>query len=132
FDAQGISPDNADDYLHEKPHTNIDGTVVMKKKTRLRSDGSKVGYAHPFATHPNPELYLTSASPHPMQKFGCTSCHEGRGSGTSFQNASHTPDSPDIGQKWHDKYGHAYNHFWEFPMDSGPLGEAAWLACNHN
>src|SRR3989338_1772476 len=29
----------------------------------------------PFTTHPKPELYLRSASPHPVEKFGCTVCH---------------------------------------------------------
>src|SRR5262249_20448739 len=31
----------------------------------------------PFKTHPNLELYLASASPHPMESFGCTTCHAG-------------------------------------------------------
>ncbi len=132
LDPHGVSMDNASDYLQEKPQTTTDGTVVMKKKSRVKSDGTKEGYANPFATHPNPELYLTSASPHPMQKFGCTSCHEGQGSGTSFQNASHSPVSPDIGEHWHQKYGYAANHFWEFPMYPKRLGEAACLKCHHN
>ena len=132
LDAQGISLDNADDYLRAKPQQAVDGTTVVKKKSRLRSDGSKAGYANPFATHPNPDLYLTSSSPHPMQKFGCTSCHEGQGSGTSFQNASHSPISPDVGEKWHKKYGYLANHFWEFPMYPKRLGEAACLKCHHN
>lgn len=132
FDLNGISMDNADEYLHAKPQTTTDGTVVTKKKSRLRKDSSKVGYAHPFATHPNPDLYLSSTSPHPTQKFGCTSCHEGQGSGTSFQNASHAPVSPDVGEKWHKKYGYSANHFWEFPMYSKRLGEAACLKCHHN
>ncbi len=138
LDPHGISMENADEYLHAKPQASFDGTPVTKEKTgnkkksRVRSDGSKVGYAHPFATHPNPDLYLTSASPHPMQKFGCTSCHEGQGSGTSFQNASHTPVSPDVGENWHKKYGYAANHFWEYPMYPKRLGEAACLKCHHN
>lgn len=132
LDKHGISMDNADDYLHAKEQTTTDGSVVKKKKSRVKSDGSKIGYANPFATHPNPELFLTSASPHPMQKFGCTSCHEGQGSGTSFQNASHAPVSPDVGENWHKKYGYAANHFWEYPMYPKRLGEAACLKCHHN
>lgn len=131
-DVQGISMDNADEYLRGTTETTSEGRSITKKKSRVRSDGSTVGYFHPFSTHPNPDLYLTSASPHPMQKFGCTSCHEGQGSGTSFHNASHTPNSPDIGEKWHQKYGYSYNHFWEFPMYSRRLAEAACLKCHHN
>jgi cytochrome c551/c552 len=120
-DPHGVSMANADEYLK--------GETDEAKKWRSSPDKR---YAHPFSTHPHPELYLTSSSPHPMQKFGCTACHEGQGSGTSFQNASHTPDSPDIGQRWHDKYGYSYNHFWEFPMYAGRLREAACLKCHHN
>jgi cytochrome c551/c552 len=120
-DPHGASMANAEELLNGK----------SDEARAWRSSPTK-GYAHPFSTHPHPELYLTSSSPHPMQKFGCTGCHEGQGSGTSFQNASHTPNSPDIGQKWHDKYGYSYNHFWEFPMYPERLREAACLKCHHN
>ena len=103
-----------------------------KRKAASKATARKWAMRIRFATHPNPDLYLTSASPHPMQKFGCTSCHEGQGSGTSFQNASHSPISPDIGEKWHEKYGYAANHFWEYPMYPKRLGEAACLKCHHN
>ncbi|RPI88978.1 MAG: PDZ domain-containing protein, partial [Planctomycetaceae bacterium] len=118
-DPQGISPSNADDYL-------------SGKLKRVREDGSVVGYAHPYSTHPRPDLYLTSASPHSLQKFGCTGCHEGCGSGTSFQNASHSPNSPDVAQSWAKKYGYAANHYWEYPMFPKRLAEAACLKCHHN
>lgn len=121
-DVHGISMENAADYL----------PGGKEYRNRRRSDGSEVGYAHPFSTHPHPELYLTSASPHPLQKFGCTGCHEGQGSGTSFQNASHTPQSPDVGEKWNKEYGYSYNHFWEFPMYPKRLAEAACVKCHHN
>ena len=45
----------------------------------------------PYTTHPNLDLYLTSSSPHPINNFGCTSCHAGRSRGTSFTSSSHTP-----------------------------------------
>src|SRR5262249_49915963 len=131
-DVHGISMENADEYLIGKKIIDEDGNTVVKKTSRTRSDGTQVGYAHPFSTHPNPELYLTSSTPHQMQKFGCTSCHDGQGSGTSFQNASHTPDSPDIGEHWHRKYGYFSNHFWEYPMFPRRLAEATCLKCHHN
>lgn len=118
-DPDGISPENAEDY-------------ISGKKKRIREDGSVVGYAHPYSTHPKPELYLTSASPHPLQKFGCTGCHDGCGSGTSFQNSSHAPNSPDVGEKWATKYGYAANHYWEYPMFPKRLAEAACVKCHHN
>ncbi|MFN0053275.1 MAG: hypothetical protein ACKV0T_13920 [Planctomycetales bacterium] len=117
-DPQGVTMVTAEKFLTEP-------------KERTHADGSPKGYGHPFSTHPHPELYLSSTSPHPMQKFGCTGCHEGQGSGTSFQNASHTPSSPDIGEKWRKEYGYFNNHFWEYPMYPGRLAEAACLKCHH-
>ena len=118
-DPEGINPDNAQDYL-------------SGKKKLVREDGTKVGYAHPYSTHPNPELYLTSASPHPMQKFGCTSCHNGCGSGTSFQNASHSPNSPAQAEEWKKKYGYSFNHYWEYPMQPKRMMESTCLQCHHD
>ena len=44
-------------------------------------------FPQPYATHSNTELFCTASSPHPVAKFGCTICHDGQGSGTSFGNA---------------------------------------------
>jgi cbb3-type cytochrome oxidase cytochrome c subunit len=131
-DPHGISLKNYKEYFRGKAVTTDDGKTVTRKTSRLRPDGSVVGYDHPFSTHPNPDLYLTASSPHPMQKFGCTSCHEGQGSGTSFQNASHSPNSPDIAEKWKQEYGYSFNHFWEMPMYPERLREASCLKCHHN
>ena len=89
-------------------------------------------YKQPFSTHPRTDLYLTDASPHPVGKFGCTICHEGQGSGTSFQNASHTPNSPDIAHKWEPEHKWAHNHFWEFPMSPERFKESGCLKCHHS
>ena len=118
-DPKGITVDNAQEYL-------------SGKKPMVHADGSPVGYAHPFSTHPQPELYLSSSSPHPLQKFGCTACHGGCGSGTSFQNASHSPDSPAQAAKWKEKYGYFYNHYWEYPMWPKRMMESACLQCHHD
>lgn len=89
-------------------------------------------FPHPFATHPRPELYLTSASPHPLQKFGCTICHDGQGSGTSFKDASHTPNDPHEYEVWHTKHHYHSNHFWEYPMQPERLRESTCLKCHHS
>src|SRR4029079_781079 len=47
------------------------------------------GLPHPFTTHPKLDLFVGSLSQHPMGKFGCTVCHQGQGSATSFDWASH-------------------------------------------
>ncbi|MEC9302120.1 MAG: hypothetical protein VYA90_04270, partial [Acidobacteriota bacterium] len=48
-------------------------------------------YPQPFTTHPNLDVYVGSASPHPMETTGCTVCHEGMPQSISFQDVSHTP-----------------------------------------
>lgn len=89
-------------------------------------------FARPFASHPRLDLFLTSASPHPLPKFGCTSCHSGQGSGTSFQNASHTPNHPVIEHEWQKKYGWFDNHFWEHPMNPKRFEESNCIKCHIN
>jgi mono/diheme cytochrome c family protein/predicted nucleic acid-binding Zn-ribbon protein len=80
----------------------------------------KKGYEQapqPYTTHPELELYLRGA--HPMEKVGCTACHQGRGRATSFQNAAHVPSSKEQEQAW-GKYtdSHEYHglHYWDLPM----------------
>jgi cytochrome c551/c552 len=89
-------------------------------------------YHEPFTSHPNPELFLTSTSPHPIEKFGCTVCHDGDGSGTSFQAAEHTPRDPAQAKEWEEKYGWHSNHFWEYPMQQSQFVESSCLKCHHN
>ncbi|MGQ0634677.1 MAG: hypothetical protein ACT4QC_08705 [Planctomycetaceae bacterium] len=131
-DPHGISLGNAALFLAGKGENGWKKAAGAGPAGWAHEDGTPVGYAHPYSSHPQPELYLTASSPHPMQKFGCTGCHEGQGSGTIFQNASHTPNSPDIGEKWHEDYGYSYNHFWEYPMYPKRLAEAACVKCHHS
>lgn len=89
------------------------------------------GYPQPFSSHPRPDVYLTATSPHPIASFGCTVCHEGQGSATSFHNAQHGANDPHQDHEWNQKYGHFHNHFWEYPMFPQRLREAACLKCHH-
>ena len=89
-------------------------------------------YHEPFTSHPNPELYLSDTSPHSINKFGCTICHDGDGSGTSFQAAEHTPKDPAQAAEWAEKYGWHSNHFWEYPMQSSQFVESSCLKCHHS
>lgn len=100
-------------------------------KEQLEKWVSENRYPHPYATHPNPELYLTSTSPHPIQEFGCTSCHDGQGSGTTFDNVQHTPNNPVEKEHWEEKYHYHYNHFWEYPMQPDRFKESTCLKCHH-
>ncbi len=115
-------------------HYMIDSVDVGTKPGFPHGSGEKgTGtFEHPFASHPRLDLFLTSASPHPLPKFGCTSCHSGQGSGTTFQNASHTPNNPAIEHDWHEKYGWFDNHFWEQPMNPKRFEESNCIKCHIN
>jgi len=89
------------------------------------------GVPQPYATHPRLDLFVGSTSPHPMQTFGCTICHQGQGSATSFKWASHTPDSPIQGHEWHDEHGWFNNHHWILPMLPNRFEESSCLKCHH-
>ncbi|MBC7968058.1 MAG: c-type cytochrome, partial [Fuerstia sp.] len=88
-------------------------------------------FPQPYATHSNTELFCTASSPHPVAKFGCTICHDGQGSGTSFGNAEHTPDNPHLADVWHEDYGYHANHFWEYPMQPNRFAESTCIKCHH-
>jgi len=89
-------------------------------------------YPQPYSTHPNHDLFCTASSPHPVAKFGCTICHDGQGSGTSFGNAEHTPNDPHLAGVWHDEHGYHPNHFWEYPMQPERFAESTCVKCHHD
>jgi len=113
-------------------HTQIDQFAAGNVPKFPKADGTGKGYANPFCSHPRPDVYLTDASPHPLNKFGCTSCHEGDGSGTSFQTAEHTPPDPIVAAKWEEAHHWHANHFWEYPQHPMPFIESGCLKCHHN
>jgi mono/diheme cytochrome c family protein len=94
----------------------------------------KRGYENapqPFTTHPNFEFYLQG--PHPIEKVGCTSCHQGRGRATSFVNAAHTASTVEQEKAWA-RYsgGEKYHgvHYWDLPMMARGHTEAQCLKCH--
>jgi cbb3-type cytochrome oxidase cytochrome c subunit len=84
-----------------------------------------------FAAHPRIDLFAAANSKHPAEKFGCTICHGGQGSSTSFALASHTPDNAEEAEKWHEAHGWFANHDWEFPMLPSRFVESSCLRCHH-
>jgi cytochrome c2 len=89
------------------------------------------GLDHPFTAHPRLDLYLSDLSPHPQKDIGCTICHDGQGSGTSFAWTSHTPDDAAQQDKWAEKLGWFDNHHWIFPMKPARFVESNCLKCHH-
>ena len=90
------------------------------------------GLPQPYASHPRLDLFVGASSPHPLQDFGCTSCHEGQGSATAFKWASHTPTDLEQRQQWRLDHGWFNNHHWIFPMYSQRFAEASCIRCHHD
>ncbi|HKB36210.1 MAG TPA: hypothetical protein VKD72_07130, partial [Gemmataceae bacterium] len=88
-----------------------------------------------FKAHPRLDLFIDSNSPHPMEKFGCTVCHNGQGSATSFVLASHTPTDAAQKERWEgngeDGHGWSAIHDWDFPMHPKRFVESGCVKCHH-
>lgn len=54
----------------------------------------------PFKPHPRLDLFVAPNSPHPMEEFGCTTCHGGSGHSVSFTTAAHTPQNEKQAKEW--------------------------------
>jgi cytochrome c2 len=89
------------------------------------------GQATEFCVHPRLDLFVGSNSKHPAEKFGCTICHGGQGSATSFTLASHTPNNPEEEQRWRQQHGWSHSHFWDFPMLPTRFVESSCLQCHY-
>ena len=86
----------------------------------------------PFTTHPDLETYVARESAHPVDNFGCTSCHFGRGRKLSFTGATHTPESVEEEHEWVEKYGWKEDHYWDSPMYQASLTEAGCVKCHRD
>jgi len=87
-------------------------------------------YPQPFTTHPNLDQYVGSASPHPIDKTGCTVCHEGSGQSVSFRDAQHTPSTEEKKVEWEKKFHWEEPHQWDFPMLPAKMTEASCAKCH--
>ena len=105
---------------------------------------------NPFRTHPKLDLFVGSASPHPLLEFGCTGCHRGQDRATEFSRAGHTPASRRMERRWSSaswttlgffptfgdyakrRWGYAANPFLETPMYPRQHYEAGCVKCHAN
>ena len=86
----------------------------------------------PFTTHPNLDIFVSRESSHPVDDFGCTSCHLGRGRKLSFSGATHTPESVEEEHAWMEQYGWKEDHYWDNPMYQTDLTEAGCIKCHRD
>ena len=87
-------------------------------------------YPQPFTTHPNLETYLGSTSFHPIDRVGCTVCHEGMGQSVSFRDAAHMPSSEKQKEKWERTYHWEEPHLWDYPMLPVKMTESSCAKCH--
>lgn len=87
-------------------------------------------YPQPYTTHPNLAMFLGGDSPHPLDRVGCTVCHEGMGQSVSFTDASHFPRTQKQQQEWEEKYHWEEPHLWDYPMLPANMTEASCVKCH--
>ncbi len=84
-----------------------------------------------YCAHPRLDLFVDANSAHPVEKFGCTTCHAGQGSATEFVLATHTPNDAAQARTWTKEKGWRSLHDWEFPMLPNRFVESSCLKCHH-
>jgi mono/diheme cytochrome c family protein len=87
-------------------------------------------YPQPFTTHPDLSTYLGGNSPHPIDRIGCTVCHEGMGQSVSFRDAAHMPSDEKQKEAWEKKYHWEQPHLWDYPMLPVKMTEASCAKCH--
>jgi mono/diheme cytochrome c family protein len=87
-------------------------------------------YPQPYRTHPDLELYLGGSSPHPIDRVGCTVCHEGMGQSVSFRDAAHAPSGAKQQEEWEKKYHWEQPHLWDYPMLPTKMTQASCAKCH--
>jgi cytochrome c2 len=113
---------------------NFTTTPKVDRCTTCHLGIDKKGYENapqPFTTHPNMDLYLRNG--HPIEKVGCTVCHQGRGRATGFQAAAHVPSDAAQEKTW-GKYTHTGKyqelHSWDAQMMAKGHTESQCLKCH--
>lgn len=84
----------------------------------------------PFKTHPRLDLFVSSNSPHPVEKFGCTVCHGGSGQAVTFFDSAHTPQSEEQEKGWVKNYHWKPQKYVEDKMVPMNLIESSCLQCH--
>ena len=84
----------------------------------------------PFVSHPRLDLFVGSNSKHPIEKFGCTGCHLGRGRATDFISTVHMPDNEEEKKRWEKDLHWEQLHHWDTPMYPKSMVEASCIKCH--
>jgi len=82
----------------------FEGLVAVLNRYQAMRGRPALHLATPLLAHPQLDLFVGERSPHPMDRMGCTICHEGNGNETDFILAGHTPESAKQRQVWEHAY----------------------------
>ncbi|MBI4244059.1 MAG: c-type cytochrome [Planctomycetes bacterium] len=88
-------------------------------------------YIKVLSAHPKLDLYVKADSKHPMDKLGCTICHDGDGKETDFSFAVHIPLDEKKKKEWKSRFNYHYRELWDLPMLPAGFYEASCRRC-HN
>ena len=92
--------------------------------------GYKDPIKQPFVSHPKLDLYVASSSKHPLERFGCSGCHLGRGRATDFSTTVHMPGDEKEKERWEKEYHWHQLHHWDTPMYKTEMVEASCIKCH--
>ena len=81
--------------------------------------------ANPYKSHPGDFF-----AHHPVDKYGCVTCHGGQGLATTFLGAAHTPKDEAQKAEWKKKYGWKPTEHWDRPMLAPPYLQASCAKCH--
>lgn len=135
-----VTPDEASKLERARELINRREKVLQGTGESLDYDASDLGVktlalndarVTEFCAHPRLDLFVDANSPHPAEKFGCSSCHSGQGSATSFLLSSHTPNTYEQKKRWEKDEGWVSNHYWDYPMLPKRFTESSCLKCHH-
>lgn len=130
------------DELNRKQQDEYFEALLAQVNRYLKLSGRKtISLAQPLLAHPDLDLYVTTDSPHPMARVGCTVCHEGNPQETDFVFASHSPPTHAIQKEWEEKYYirrlgvpnctfETVQHYWDRPMLLPQYTEASCAKCH--
>lgn len=82
--------------------------------------------------HPHLDVIVGKDSPHKMERFGCTACHQGVGRRLDFVRASHNPGSEEQKHRWQKELDWKPAELVENPMLPAPYVEGQCLKCHSN
>ncbi len=88
------------------------------------------GWEEPFRSHPRLDLFLSSSSPHPYNRFGCTTCHGGLDRATNFARAGHSPINEEQKAEWKHDWGWQKQKYLDTPILPAQYTEAGCIGCH--